>query len=671
MDQALVHVASPARLVAGGPMPVNLLAPAMILVNLPAMLLLAWVAGRLLGVRWRSWASVLACGFTGYLAGGSLALLMAHGEATAGGFERNVWIFGVVFTMAATAGFELLARPRRRLATAAVPTSFPHPVRGIKRSAQRGRRYLQIIRIAIRYGLGPYLGFGSGDRGADRAASTARRVRLALEEAGGMFVKLGQMLSTRPDVVSPAMAQELTRLQEHVSPADPEAVRALVEQEMGRPVAGVFAEFGWEPVAAASIAQAHQATLPGGEQVIVKVQRPGIAEAVDTDLSILGRLARRIETRTAWGASYRVSDLAAEFAANLRQELDFTAEARNITETAAGLEDVPKIQVPAVFAELSTSRVLVMEKLEGASVANTGRLQQLGADGHKLADVLLRSALRVIMLGERFHADPHPGNVWLLDDGRLGLLDFGSTGRLDALEQASVADMLIAIRRRDPAQLRDAVLEVATVREPVDERGLDRALARFMARHLGPGAVPTAAMLTDLLQIFLTLGIAMPPTTSLLFRTLATLEGTLRTLCPGYPLVQASEDFAAELAHERMAPATWQQAAQEELTDVMPLLRRAPRHLDHIATIIERGETRARVSLFSDERDVRAMTNLVNRVVLAVLGGVLGLISVALLAVPGGPQVTGSTSLFDVFGYFGLFLATVLMLRTLITVMRD
>jgi ubiquinone biosynthesis protein len=671
MDPALFDMASPAGLAAGGTTSVNLLAPAMIVVNLPAMLLFAWVAGRLLGVRQRSWISVLVCGFTGYLAGGSLALLMAHGDATAPGANRNAWIFSVVFTMAATAGFELLARPRRRPATAAVPASLPHPVRSIKRSARRGRRYLQIITIALRQGLGPYLGFGRARRGADRAGNPARRVRLALEEAGGMFVKLGQMLSTRPDVVSPAAARELARLQEHVSPADPEAVRALVEQEMGRPVAEVFAEFDWEPVAAASIAQAHQAILPGGEQVIVKVQRPGIAEAVDIDLSILCRLARRIEARTAWGTSSRVSELAAEFAANLRLELDFGAEARNITEMAAGLEDVPEIQVPAVFGELSTPRVLVMEELKGVSVANTGRLQQLGADRRKLADILLRSALRVMMLGERFHADPHPGNVWLLDDGRLGLLDFGSSGRLDALEQASVADMLIAIRRRDPAQLLDAVLEVATVGQPVDERGLERALARFMARHLGPGAVPTAAMLIELLQIFLALGIAMPPSTSLLFRTLATLEGTLRTLCPGYPLVQAAEDFAAELVQERMSPATWQQAAQEELAGVMPLLRRAPRHLDHIAAIIERGEARARLSLFSDERDVRAVTKLVNRIVLAVLGGVLGLISVALLAVPGGPQVTGSTSLFDVFGYMGLFLATVLMLRTLITVMRD
>lgn len=649
---------------------INLLAPSTILESLLSILVLAWLAGRLLGIRQRSWFSVLVCGFTGWLAGGTLALVMSPGNTLTPEAARSAVVFTIVFTMAATAGWELLVRPGRRPVAPALITSVPHPVRAIRRSARRTRRYLQIIRIAVRHGLGPYIGFRRGSREPDRVADPARQARLALDEAGGMFVKLGQMLSTRPDIVTPPLAQELTRLQEHVAPADPGAVRALVEQEIGRPVAEAFTEFEWEPVAAASIAQAHQAVLPRGEQVIVKVQRPQIMEAVECDLSILRRLARRIEAHTAWGASYGVSDLAAEFADNLRAELDFGAEARNMTEMAAGLQDVPEIRIPAVFEELSTPRVLVMERLEGVSVSKA-RLRQPQADQRKLADILLRSALRLMMLGERFHADPHPGNVWVLDDGRLGLLDFGSTGRLDALEQASVADMLIAIRRRDPAQLRDAVLEVATVRKPLDERGLERALARFMSRHFGPGATPSAAMLTELLQIFLTLGIAMPPTTSLLFRTLATLEGTLRTLCPAYPLIQSAEDFAAELVHERMAPVTWQQAAQEELTGAIPLLRRAPRHLDHLATIIERGQVRARLSLFSDEHDVRVVTNLVNRVVLAVLGGVMGLMSVALLALPGGPQVSPGTSLFDVFGYMGLFLATVLLLRALVTVMRD
>jgi ubiquinone biosynthesis protein len=669
MNQALAPWTLVTGLAAGPPgtASVNLLAPSTIVESLLSILALAWLAARLLGVRQRSWLSVLVCGFTGWLAGGTLALVMSPGKTLTPEAARSAVVFTIVFTMATTAGWELLARPGRRPPVPVLVTSLPHPVRAIRRSARRARRYLQIIRIAVRHGLGPYLGLR---RGTNRSADPARQARLALDEAGGMFVKLGQMLSTRPDIVTPPVAHELTRLQEHVSPADPEAVRELVEDETGRPVAEVFTEFDQDPVAAASIAQAHRAVLPGGEQVIVKVQRPGIEEMVECDLSILVRLARRIEAHTAWGTAYGVCDLAAEFADNLRAELDFGAEARNMTEMAAGLDDVPEIAVPAVFAALSTPRVLVMEELQGVSVS-AARLRQPQVDERKLADILLRSALRLMMGGERFHADPHPGNVWLLDDGRLGLLDFGSTGRLDALEQASVADMLIAIRRRDPAQLRDAVLEVATVRKPLDERGLERALARFISRHFGPGATPTAAMLTELLQIFLALGIAMPPTTSLLFRTLATLEGTLRTLCPGYPLISSAEDFAAELVHERTAPATWQQAAQDELTGALPLLRRAPRHLDHLATIIERGQARARLSLFSDEHDVRIVTSLVNRVVLAVIGGVVGIMSVALLALPGGPRVSPSTSLFDVFGYLGLFLATVLLLRALVTVMRD
>lgn len=650
----------------------SLLTPSVILANLPWILFVAWLTGRLLGVRHRPWLSVVVCAFIGWVAGGSLAFVMAGGDGSvpwAPEDSRNAMIFSIAFTLVATVGWELMAAPRRRPPTVSIAASFPHPIKAVRRAARRTRRYVHIVRIAVKHGLGPYIGFRRG-RAITGTGNPARQVRLALDEAGGMFVKLGQMLSTRPELVTPAVAEELIRLQDHVSPADAEAVQTLVEQEIGRPLSAAFTSFDLDAVAAASIAQAHVGVLPTGDEVIVKVQRPGIDDAVDCDLSILLRLARRVEDHTAWGASYGVSDIAAEFAENLRQELDFTAEARNMTEMATDLQDVPEIQVPDVFTELSTPRLLVMERLHGISVSAAAKLDLPGSDRHKLADILLQSALRQMMSGERFHADPHPGNVWLLEDGRLALLDFGSTGRLDTLEQASVTDMLAAIRRRDPAQLRDAVLGVATVRKPLDERALERAFARFMARHLGTGAVPSAAMLTELLQIMLVLGIAMPPTTTLLFRTFVTLEGTLRTLCPGYPLVQAAEEFAADLIRERATPATWKDAAQEELLDLMPVLRRAPRHLDHVATLIERGEARAKVSLFSDDRDVRVVADLVNRVVLTVLGGLVGLMSVALLAVPGGPQVSGSTSLFDVFGYMGLFLATVVLLRALLAATR-
>jgi ubiquinone biosynthesis protein len=313
----------------------------------------------------------------------------------------------------------------------------------------------------------------------------------------------------------------------------------------------------------------------------------------------------------------------------------------------------------------------VLERLEGTSVRQADRLGSLGVDRQKLADILLRSVLRQMLGGDRFHGDPHPGNVMVLADGRLGLLDFGSTGRLDALERASITDLLAALQQRDPALLREAVLEAATVRPRLDERQLERALARFMARHLGGEVKPSAAMLQELLAIFLAFGIAMSPTTSLLFRTLATLEGTLSTLCPGYPLVQAAEDFAGELVQERLAPTTWQETAKQELVTVLPILRRAPRHLERVATLLERGELGAHISLFADDRDVTVVTRLVNRVVLGLLGGMVALASVGLLAVPGGPQLTQATSLLDLFGYGGLFLATVLILRVVMAALRE
>ena len=491
---------------------------------LPITVLVAWLTGRLLGVRRRSLLMAFAAGSAGSLVGCTLA---------APGAVGTMLLLASVFTMAATVGLQLLARPKPTATPRALPTRMPYPLRWLRQRLQRLGRYSQITRLAVHHGLGPYLAIGRGHKSSAAAGTPERRARLALEQAGGMFVKLGQMLSTRPDVVPPALAHELAGLQEQMAPADPAAVRALVEQELGAPVEAVFAAVDWTPVAAASIAQAHAARLATGERVIVKVQRPGIAQLVEQDLAIVLHLARRIQTRTAWGAAYGVADLAAEFADNLRQELDFQAEARNITEIAAGLADTPEIHLPTVYAQLSTKRVLVLEQLEGTSVGHAERLDGLGVDRQKLADVLLRSTLRQMLNGDRFHGDPHPGNVWVLADGRLGLLDFGSTGRLDALERASITDLLTALRQRDPALLREAVLEVATLRRRLDERQLERALARFMARQLGGEITPSAALLQELLQIFLAFGIAMSPTTSLLFRTLATLEGTLSLLCPG------------------------------------------------------------------------------------------------------------------------------------------
>jgi ubiquinone biosynthesis protein len=638
--------------------------------SLPLILLIAWVAGRLLGAR-RSLAATLVAGLSGWIAGTGVSLLIADGDPGAPGFERNVLVFAAVFSMSAIAWMELLAKPGSLARAQSQLVRVPHPLRSLRRAGQRVGRYAQITRIAAKHGFGPLLGIARGEGEEDGPPPTAARLRMALEECGGMFVKLGQVMSTRPDLLPPQVIAELSKLQDRVARADPDEVRQVVEAELGAPVGEVFAEFDWQPVAAASIAQAYRATLAGGEAVIVKVQRPGIAESVERDILVLEELARTVEARTPWGAEYQVVSLVGEFVARLRDELDFRLEARSATAIAANLAAMPEVHIPVVRTELTTPRVLVMEWLDGVSVRETGRLDEVGADRAKLADVLLRCCLQQMLVDGLFHADPHPGNLMVLRDGRVGLIDFGAVGQLDAREMASVRDMLVAVGRGDAAQLRDGVLEVATLRRHFDDAQLERALARFMARHLGRGAAPSAAMLNDMLQLLFGFGISLPPEFSTYFRALATLEGSLTTLSPGYLVIQAAQEIAAEWATERLRPASLQELARNEVLGLVPLLRRAPRHLDRIATLVERGDIQARVSLFTDDDDVRVLTRLINRVVLAVVGCVVGVLSVILLGTQGGPAFTGDTSLFQFFGYFGLFCASVLILRVLVAIMRD
>jgi ubiquinone biosynthesis protein len=643
-----------------------------VLLSLPGVLVLAWLVGRLLGVR-RSWTTTLLSGVIGWVGGVALSLAIAsQRKDMSEGFTRNVWLFSTLGVMSASVWIELLAKPGTLTRAQTGLTSIPHPIKAVKRRGRRVSRYAQITRIAIRNGLGPSLGLGRHtEDGEARQVPFARRLRHSLEECGGMFVKMGQVASTRSDLVSPPVADELSHLQDHVAPAPPDGVRELLEEELGSPVDEVFAEFDWQPLAAASIGQAHRARLHGGQQVVVKVQRPGIADSVNRDLDVLNQLATVVEQRTAWGAEYRVCDLADEFAERLREELDFEIEARNASDIGANLDDAGDVRIPGVFHDLTTRRVLVMEWLDGVSVRDTDAIDELGVDRRELAEDLLRCMLQQMLVDAQYHADPHPGNVMVLRDGRLALIDFGAASRIDPLQQTAIRDVMVGVSQRDADLLRQAVLQVATLRRDVDDEELERALSRFMSRHLAPGMVPSAAMFNDLLQLFFTFGINLPPELSTFFRALITLEGTLTTLSPGYPVIDRAEAIATEWVRARLAPSTLEELAREELIRMGPLLRRLPRRLDRMASQIERGNFRARVSLFADPHDEHVVTKLVNRTVLALVGGVVGLIGAILLGVKGGPPFAGATTLYEFFGYFSLFCSVVLIMRVIVSVLHD
>ncbi len=376
------------------------------------------------------------------------------------------------------------------VAEMAVPSGHGANPLGIVRSVRlrlaRVRRYSQVSRIAVRHGIGPYLHGRHNTRvGADatdarRQAALARSLRRALEDGGVTFVKLGQVLSTRPDILPPVFIDELSRLQNQVRSVDQETVQAELADALGRPVAEVFAELDEDPMATASIAQVYRARLHSGEDVVVKVRKPGIDKVVERDLDILRRMAVSLDVRARWARSIGVVSLAEGFAAALTEELDFRVEARNILAVAAthasGSTD-GSVAIPTVFEEFSGERVLVMRRLEGTPIRSA--TPHVTPDRRvALAGTLLNCILRQLLLHGVFHADPHPGNVLVMADGSLGLLDFGSVGRIDVRLRDGLRDMLAAIDRGDPSALRDGLLEIVDRPERIDEHRLERVLGR-------------------------------------------------------------------------------------------------------------------------------------------------------------------------------------------------
>jgi ubiquinone biosynthesis protein len=629
--------------------------------------------GRVLGVRRSVGASVLS-GIFGFAVGVAVSLLIADERTNSSeGFARNLFLFTLFGAMAAAVWIEFLARPGMMARAQTGLASVPHPMRSLRRRGRRMARYAEITRIAVRNGLGPSLGLGRGGDASENGARTptVRRLRLSLEQCGGMFVKLGQIVSTRSDLLSPDAVKELSLLQDHVKPADRADVAALLESELDAPLDDVFPSFDWQPLAAASIGQVYRAALPDGSPVVVKVIRPGIEESVDVDLSVLEELGRVVETRTSWGAEYRVRDLVTEFSTRLREELDFRIEARNARAIATSLPNGSRVSVPDVYTDLSTSRVLVMEWLDGVSVREVAWGEARAADRTKIADILLRTFLEQMLQDGVFHADPHPGNVMLLADGRLALIDFGAAGRLDAVQQAALRELMAGVSRRDADMVAQAVLQVASLRRGVDIADFERALARFMAQHLAVGARADAAMFNAMLRLLFEFGITLPAEWSTFFRALIVLEGTLTTIAPDYSVIDAAESIATQWVRGQITPGSVQQAVRDEILRTVPMLRRLPRHIDRAFTMLERDGIRVRNSHFQTPEDARFITTLVNRAILAFLAGAVGLLSVGLIAIEGGPPFTGDTSLFQVFGYFGLFCATVLAMRVIVAVLRD
>lgn len=632
-------------------------------------LALAFGARRLLNMRFSLFRTVVA-GTAGQAAASPVA-----GALFAGIDPRQQVPATLSFIVLGFACAVLVSMTVLVLWEAFVPTgSVPSPLYwfgGVRSWISRTRRYRQISFIFLRHGFGPYLR-GRAKRGPsteNERARLARSLTEALEQGGVAFVKLGQVLSTRRDVLPPEFVAELGRLQDRAAPVPWERIEQVIRDELGAAPEDVFAEFDRTPLAAASVAQVHTARLRSGEDVVVKIQRPGIRTVVERDLDIVGRLARTLHQRAGWARAFGVVDLADGFAVALREELDFRVEARNMASVGAARGT--DVLIPRPFDDLCTGRILVMERLAGTALSKAGPLiDERGMDRSRLAQALLDTVLRQIVVDGTFHADPHPGNILLLDDGRLGLIDFGSVGRLDAELRACLQRLLLAMNRGDTVGVTDAFLEMVARPDELDEQGLARALGAFMARHLGPGSAPDMAMFTELFRLVARFELAVPPEIAAVFRALATLEGGLTELAPGFGIVTEAQSFGETYLRERLRPASLQEAVTDEVMGMLPMLRRLPRRLDRITAAAEAGRLTLNVRLLGDERDRRTVTGLLQQVLLTILASTAGIMAVMLLGLDGGPAMATDVSLYQFLGYCMLVVCSVLALRVLVVIFR-
>jgi ubiquinone biosynthesis protein len=623
----------------------------------------AYVATRLLDVRYTLWRLIVVsiCGYTAVQYGLLPPLFepFGHREPTAEELPAAFALFIFIFVCAPVIAMVMLV-----VWEAVIPTGAVPPVRtwfkGLRTRLRRTRRYLQILAIAARHGL---IGLLRGRRQADQGAEMAQALRRALDDAGVTFVKLGQILSTRRDLLPAAYIAELSKLQDQAAPIPGEHAVRLVEAAAGAPIDEVFARFDPEPVAAASIAQVHTAVLHSGAAVVVKVRRPGADQTVERDLDIIRRLARSLDRHTSWGRSMDVLGLADGFAEALREEVDLTVEARNLAQVAAAHDRRrAEVRVPQPHPDLSDEQVLVMERLPGVPLAAAGLR---GLEGREIAAALLREMLDEIMVDGIFHADPHPGNLMLLDDGRIGLIDYGSVGRLDRELRASFEAILLAVDRQDGPALADALIGVSSRPDELDQPGFERALGSFMARHLVPGAAPGIRMFTELFRIIAKYRIVIPPELAAVFRALATLEGCLTAVDPGFDLIAEARDIGQRYAERRMRPAAVQDLVLEEVADLLPVLRKLPRRFDRLVAAAEAGQLTFGFRLFSKAEDRRTVTAWLHQILLTVLAAASGLMAAMLLGLENGPAFTGDLSLYQFFGLCLLLIASVMALRVL------
>jgi ubiquinone biosynthesis protein len=544
-------------------------------------------------------------------------------------------------------------------------------------SYRRFRRYRQIINVLVKHGFGGLLELLRLRRisarrrplPADLVSPRAKRLRLALEELGPTFIKVGQMLSTRSDIVPADIFHELQKLQDQVPPVEAEEIISEVELELESPVSTIFEHFDETPVAAASIGQVHRARLKTGEEVVVKVQRPNIRRVIDEDIGILRTIAGLAERHLPDAELYNPVGTVDEFAKLIRRELDYTLEGRNMERFAHNFADDDTVYIPRVYWELTTGRVLTMERIEGVKVSQIEDLRRAGFDPERIAVRGAEVYLKQIFIHRFFHGDPHPGNIFVMPGEVIGFMDFGIVGSLSPQMARHFDNLLMAIARKDTDRITLGLLRISVIDEEANMDDMKADIAELVDRYYGISLnqFEVSELVREVSEISVKHRIRMNRQLSLLGKVLAGVEGVGRQLDPDFNIAPLIEPFAVRLIAQRFSPKEVLGRASRLVRDYGDLMAILPQDLQIVLDKAKDGKLRIEFKHVGLENIVPELERSTSRLSFAMIIAAIVVGSALIMQSDIGP------SLFDIpiIGALGYFIAAIFGLWLLITIIRN
>ena len=536
----------------------------------------------------------------------------------------------------------------------------------IGRTYRHLNRYRQILSILIKFGFGDlidrlnleqYIDIGiqmisRKQRDREEKRTRAERMRMAVEELGPTYIKLGQILSTRPDLLPADLIKELSKLQDDVAPTPFDALKEIIELELKMPLTDIFLNISEYPLASASIGQVHKGTLKTGEEVAVKVQRPGIQRTIEVDLEIMLHLATLMERHIEEVAQHRPVKIVETYARTLSKEIDYAIEAANITRFSRNFRDNPTVYVPKVYTDHSSSRVLVMEYVSGIKVSD---LDRLDADGLDRKLIVARGAdliFEQVLIHGFFHADPHPGNIFVLQDNVICLLDFGMVGAVNRETREEFVYLIDSIVQHDETRIVRALLKLTEWEHEPDLRHFENDMADFMAQHLFKPLkeIEVGKFLQQMLSVAYHHQLRMAPDTFLMIKALTTIEGVARQLDPQFDLMAQATPFVMKVRLEKLSPKRLISELSHQISELAGIADQLPRELLEIIRMIRQQRLGIKIEHQGLEEILSTHDQISNRISFSIIIAAL-VVGSALIVISKTPPFIFGISLIGIIGF--------------------